>query len=207
MAKRQKGQVAGRKEAPLAVVGSSGVVLDQLQARVYTSEDAEFHGYSELINGFAQKIERWFRAMDVIDNSREDHFQGYGSHAIQRQRQFVYTHSSSGTRIRPGWGEEREPDEQVTAQVSSKLTVDTPNNSPRPIHTTHGISLHQSDENPLPLLDPYDNTFIGGLGLSIVAEEYAESREPFYVLSVSRGSRYQYSVEYVISKQEVKIRP
>ena len=50
MAKRQK-QVGGKKEAPLAIVGSGGLGNNQ-HNEILTPKDAKFQRYSELLNVF-----------------------------------------------------------------------------------------------------------------------------------------------------------
>jgi hypothetical protein len=56
MAKRRR-QVGGRKEAPLAVVGS-GLVPEQ-HKKIFKPEDAEYQRYSELLQFFFEKFTRW----------------------------------------------------------------------------------------------------------------------------------------------------
>jgi hypothetical protein len=54
----RKKQVGGRKEAPLAIVGSQTSSNAQ-QEQIYTPNNAEYHRYIKLLDGFFEKLTRW----------------------------------------------------------------------------------------------------------------------------------------------------
>src|SRR5437016_8789408 len=59
MPKKRVVQAGGKKEAPLAVVGSSGLGSNQQREQTFTPEDAEFQYYKELLSGFFDTLTKW----------------------------------------------------------------------------------------------------------------------------------------------------
>lgn len=52
-------QVEGGNDVPLTVPDNKDVVQQPSQKKILTPTDAEFHRYSELLNGFFEKLSKW----------------------------------------------------------------------------------------------------------------------------------------------------
>src|SRR5438105_183990 len=87
---KQKKQGGGRKEAPLAGVGS-GLVAEQPK-KILTPEDAEYKRYSELLEGFFEKLLRWQEILKTDEYKKDE-----------KTRRFKVLSSPNGSYIVPGF--------------------------------------------------------------------------------------------------------
>src|SRR4051794_4360498 len=71
------GQVGGRKEAPLVIVGSNYVAGDQAHTRNLTPEDIEYEGYTQLFRGFFEKFTRWREMLQEKEYQRGERWREF----------------------------------------------------------------------------------------------------------------------------------
>src|SRR5260370_13136396 len=113
----QKRQVGGRKEAPLAVVGSNELDSSQQHEKILTPEDAEYLRYSELLQGFFQKITRWLKI------AQAEKYQG-----DERERVFSVIRSDNTLSIKTGttWIGDDTPDKVLQVRSHTYLDINVP---------------------------------------------------------------------------------
>ncbi len=94
MTPRKTHQLGGRKEAPLAIVGSddSDIVQQPSHSQFFTPEDAAYDYYQELFKGFFEKFTRWKEIL-----AAEEYEEGK-----EERRGFSVFRSNSGLSIQAG---------------------------------------------------------------------------------------------------------
>lgn len=77
--------VGGTKEAPLRVVGGSGIAPDQKHTGIYTPDSPEFHYYTELLGGFFERLGGWNEILDETARWRGWASNEYSDFEVQRR--------------------------------------------------------------------------------------------------------------------------
>ncbi len=109
---KQKRQVGGRKETPLAGVGCSGLGSGEQHDQIFTPEDAEYQLYSELLKGFFEKFTRW-KDILAADECQEN----------EKIRGFSVIRSANGLSVKPGnsWVGDDPPDKILQVRNITEL--------------------------------------------------------------------------------------
>ena len=105
-------QIGGRKEAPLAIVGTSNLGLQSQQEQVYTPNDPEYHNYQTLLRGYFEKFTRWQEILTAEECQENDLWRG-----------FSVFRSDDGLFIKPGttWVGDDPPNKILQVRVHSYI--------------------------------------------------------------------------------------